>query len=261
MPLGLKIFLLVLAALAALLLITVSLLLFLRVKIKIGIKDKFTFRLYVGGVRVLSLPRPPKKIRRLSTYTKKRAMRAAAKQAKHLEDHLESIRQNPLYRALMKKYAASKAKKAKEKPKADAPKPKKQAEGEAISVELITTLLAEMLEAALDGTHRGVRVHLSKLHVNVTGPDAAATAVITGAIWASLSNLLGLLDRLTRLRVRSADISIVPDYLGQKTRFECVLSMSCNLYRALGIVLPVGFVLLKHKDELFKSAEAPSQSA
>ena len=262
MPLGLKIFLLVLAAVAVLLILAINLVLFLRIKIKIGLKDKITFRLYVGGVRVLSLPRPPKKLRHLRTYTKKRAMKAAAKQSKHIEDHLESVRSHPLYKVLMKKYAESKAKKKKPAPKTDAPKKKKQTQTEdSLDVELLMTLLAEILEAILDGTHKGVRVHLCKLHVDVVGADAAATAIITGALWASLANLLGVLDRLTRLRVGSTDVSIVPDYTGEKTRVEFALSMSCNLYRALGIVLPMIPIVLKHRNELFGSSKDTPKTA
>ena len=256
MPLGLKIFLLVLVAIAALLILAVNLVLFLRVKIKIGLKDKITLRIYIGGVRVLSLPRPPKKLRRLRTYTKKRAMKAAAKQSKHIEDHLESVRSHPIYKALMQKYAQSKAK----KPKAGADttaKPKQKKQEDSLDVEILMTLLADMLEAILDGTHKGVHVHLCKLHVDVVGKDAASTAIITGSLWATLSNLLGVLDRLTRLRVGSADVSIIPDYTGEKTRAEFSLAMSCNLWSALGIVLPLIPIFLKHKDGLFKK---PAQS-
>lgn len=256
MPLGLKIFLLVLAALAVLLILAVNLVLFLRIKIKIGLKEKVTLRLYVGGVRVLSLPRPPKKLRRLRTYTKERAMKAAAKQSKHIEDHLESMRSHPIYKALMQKYAQSKAKKPKTGADAAA-KPKQKKQEDSLDVEILMTLLAEMLEAILDGTHKGVRVHLCKLHVDVVGKDAASTAIITGSLWASLSNLLGVLDRLTRLRVRGTDVSIVPDYTGEKTRAEFSLAMSCNLWSALGIVLPLIPIFLKHKDGLFKK---PAQS-
>lgn len=260
MPLGLQIFLWVLAALAVLLILAINLVLFVRVRIRIGLKEKFTLRLYVGGVRVLSLPRPPKKLHRLRTYTKKRAMKAAAKQSKHVEDHLESVRSHPLYKAIMKKYAERKAKKP--KPQAAAPQKKKQAQAqESLDVEILMTMLAEMLEAILDGTHKGVRVHLCKLHVAVVGKDAAATAIITGALWASLSNLLGVLDRLTRLRVKSADVCIVPDYTGEKTRAEFSLAMSCNLYRALGIVLPLIPIVLKHKTELFGSSDKSPKAA
>lgn len=259
MPPILKIILIVLAALAALLIIAINLVLFVRVKIKVGFKDKrLSAKLYVGGVRLLSLPRPPKKLRRLRTYTKKRAMRAAARQAKHVEDYLEDVRRHPIYRALMQKYAESK----KKKPRAEgtaAPTQKKPESS--LDIEALLTLLSEVLEAALDGTRKGVRVQVCRLQVKVVGPDAAATAMITGSLWAAAANLLGVLDRLSRLRVRRADVAIIPDYTGEKTQAELSLAMSCNLFRALGIVLPLIPIILAHKDNLIKqpAKAAPTQ--
>lgn len=259
MPPVLKIILIMLAALAALLIIAVNLVLFVRVKVKVGFKDKrLSAKLYVGGVRLLSLPKSPKKLRRLHTYTKKRAMRAAAKQAKHIEDYLEDVRRHPIYRALMQKYAASK----KKKPRAEGTAthtPKKQESS--LDVEVLMTLLSEILEAALDGTHKGVRVQVCRLQVKVVGPDAAATAMITGSLWAAAANLLGVLDRLTRLRVRRTDVAIIPDYTGEKTQAELSLAMSCNLFRALGIVLPLIPIILARKDNLIKqpAKAAPMQ--
>ena len=88
MPLGLKIALLAVAALIVLLIALVLALLALRIKIKIGYRDTLLFKLYIGGILVVSLPRPPKKLRKLRTYTKKKAERAAKKYARRPEDRL-----------------------------------------------------------------------------------------------------------------------------------------------------------------------------
>lgn len=260
MPLVLKILLIVTAALIVLLIVTLGLILFLRVKLRVSFKDKkLKVGLYIGGVRLLSFPRPPKKLRRLRTYTRKKALRAAAKQAKHLEDYLEDVRRHPLYRALMQKYAQSKKKK--KKPAAGtAAKPEQPQPQSSLDVEVLMTLLTEMLEAALEGTHKGVRVQMRRLQIKVVGPDAAATAVITGSLWAAAANLLGVLDRLTRLRVHSADVAIIPDYTGERTAAELDIAMSCNLFCALGIVLPLIPILLRHKNTLFKQPQKAAQA-
>jgi hypothetical protein len=260
MPPGLKIALFVLLILAALLIIAVSLLLFVRVRIRIGLRDKLFFKLYIGSVRLLSLPRPPKKLRKLSSYTKKKAMRAAAKQAKHPEDYMEDLRRHPIYREIMKRYADHKKKKPQAEPQKQ-DKPKASAPKKSLDAEVLMTMIAELLQAILKGTHKGVHVHLCRLHVNVAGQDAAQTALITGSLWAALANLLSVLDRLTRLRIKHADVSITPDYTGDKTRTEFDLVMSCNLYRALGIVLPLIPIIRTHKDSLIKkSAKASTAS-
>ena len=254
MPLGLQIVLYALLAIAVLLIVAVNLVLFVRVRIKIGFREKLYCKLYIGGVRVLTLPRPPKKLRNLRTYTKEKAARAAAKQAKHIEDHLESLRSHPIYKMIMQRYAQSKKKKAPQKPAPDA-KPKAKKKESDLDVEVLMTLLAELLEALLDGTHKGVHVHVCKLHVWVVGQDAAQTALLTGALWAALSNLLAVLNRLTRLRIRHADVSLIPDYTGDTTRTDFCLTMSCNLYRALRIFLPLIPIFLSHKDSLIKSSQ------
>ena len=67
MPLALKIVLIVIAAVIVLALALVLALLALRIKLKIGYRDTLFFKLYVGGIRVVTIPKPPKKLRRLRT--------------------------------------------------------------------------------------------------------------------------------------------------------------------------------------------------
>ena len=67
MPLALKIVLILAAAIAALIVALVTALLALRVKLKIEYRDRLCFKLYVGGIRVVTVPKPPKKLRRLRT--------------------------------------------------------------------------------------------------------------------------------------------------------------------------------------------------
>jgi hypothetical protein len=144
MPLALKIVLIVIAAVIVLALALVLALLALRVKIKIGYRDTLFFKLYVGGIRVVTIPKPPKKLRRLRTYTKKKAMRAAEKNARHAEDYLEMVRQHALYRALMQKYAQSKAQKKKPAPAAGA-KPKQKEMQSKLDVEVLLRMISELI--------------------------------------------------------------------------------------------------------------------
>ena len=257
MPLALKIVLIVAAAIAVLTVALVLALLALRVKIKIGYRDTLFFKLYVGGVKVATIPKPPKKLRRLRTYTKKKAMRAAAKYARHAEDYLEMVRQHALYRALMQKYAQSKAQKKKPAPSTDA-KPKEKKPESHLDVEVLLRMVSELIEAFFEGTRKGLHVHVCRLHIDVVGKDAAETALLCGSLWAAVTQLLAIIDAHAVLRVRKTDVVITPDYTGDKTRTDFSLIVSFSVFRTLHTLLPLIPVVLKHKDGLMKKAAAPT---
>lgn len=260
MPLGLKITLIVLGAIVGLLALLVLMLLTLRIKIKIGYSDTLHFKLYVGGIRIASLPRPPKKLRPLRTYTKKKAERAAAKYARRPEDYLESIRQNALYRALMQKRAEKKAqkKKAPQKPKAKREQPEDK-----LNVEILLQMIAEIIDAFFEGTRRGLHIHVCRFHLWVVGKDAAQTALLCGGAWAAVSNLLAVLDAHAKLRVGKTDVQIIPDYTGEKTKTDFSLVISFGIAGTLHTLLSLIPIVLKHKDTLVtkpKAAQAQAQT-
>ena len=262
MPLGLKITLIVLGAIVGLLALLVLMLLTLRIKIKIGYSDTLHFKLYVGGIRIASLPRPPKKLRPLRTYTKKKAERAARKYARRPEDHLESIRQNALYRALMQRRAEKKAQKKKAPQK---PKSKREQPEDKLNVEILLQMIAEIIDAFFEGTRRGLHIHVCRFHLWVVGKDAAQTALLCGGAWAAVSNLLAVLDAHAKLRVGKTDVQIIPDYTGEKTRTDFSLVISFGIARTLHTLLSLIPIVLKHKDTLVtkpkaKQAQAQTQS-
>ena len=257
MPLGLKIALIAAAVLIGLAITLLLALLALRVKLKIEYREKLCFKLYVGGIRVATIPRPPKKLRRLRTYTKKKAMRAAEKNARHAEDYLEMIRQHALYRALMQKYAQSKSQKKTPAPKKDAkPKPKKPQDK--LNVEVLLRMISELIEAFFEGTRKGLHVHVCRLHLDVVGKDAAQTALLCGGAWAAVTQLLAVIDAHAVLRVRKADVEIRPDYTGDKTRTDFSLIVSFSVFRTLHTLLPLIPIVLKHKENLMIKAAVPT---
>ena len=257
MPLGLKIALIAAAVLIGLAITLLLALLALRVKLKIEYREKLCFKLYVGGIRVATIPRPPKKLRRLRTYTKKKAMRAAEKNARHAEDYLEMIRQHALYRALMQKYAQSKSQKKKPAPKKDAkPKPKKPQDK--LNVEVLLRMISELIEAFFEGTRKGLHVHVCRLHLDVVGKDAAQTALLCGGAWAAVTQLLAVIDAHAVLRVRKADVEIRPDYTGDKTRTDFSLIVSFSVFRTLHTLLPLIPIVLRHKENLMIKAAVPT---
>lgn len=248
MPPAVKIFLIILGIIAALIAVLVLMVLTLRIKIKIGYRDTFSLKLYVGGIRVASLPRPPKKLRRLRTYTKKSAQKAAAKYARRPEDYLEMVRQNALYRALMQKRAEKNAQKKKAPAKAAAQKPKQPEDK--LNIEILLQMISEIIDAFFEGTRKGLHIHVCRLHVFVVGEDAAQTALICGGLWAAVSNLFAVLDAHAKLRVGKSDVKIVPDYTGEKTTTDFSLIISFGVVRTLHTLLSLLPIILRHKDSL-----------
>lgn len=258
MPLGLKIALIMVGALVVLVLALVLALLALRIKIKIGYRDKLSIKLYVGGIRVVTVPKPPKKLRRLRTYTKEKAMRAAQKHARHAEDYMEMVRQNALYRALMQKYAQSKASK-KKAPAPKTAKPREKQPESKLEIEVLLCMIRELIEAFFEGTRKGLHVHVCRLHLDVVGKDAAQTALLCGAAWAAVADLLAVLDAHTVLRVRKTDVEIRPDYTGEKTSTDFALVVSFSTFRTLQTLLSLIPVVLRHKDQLFTKPQATTK--
>lgn len=254
MPLGLKIALIAASVLIGLIIALLTALLALRVKIKIGYRDTLYFKLYVGGIRVATVPAPPKKLRRLRTYTKEKAMRAAQKHARHAEDYLEMVRQNALYRALMQRHAQSKAQKKAEPPKKTAKKAEQPQDK--LNVEALLRMISELIEAFFEGTRKGLHVHVCRLHLDVVGKDAAQTALLCGGAWAAVTQLLAVIDAHTVLRVRKADVVIRPDYTGDKTRTDFSLIVSFSVFRTLHTLLPLIPVVLRNKSSLTIPAKA-----
>lgn len=259
MPPVIKITLIILGVLVIFLAVLVLMLLTLRIKIKIGYSDKLHFKLYVGGIRVASLPRPPKKLRPLRTYTKEKAERAAKKYARRPEDYLEAIRQHALYRALMQRQAEKKAQ-SKKVPTQQA-KPKAQKTEDKLNVDILMQMIAEIIDAFFEGTRRGLHIHVCRFHLWVVGKDAAQTALLCGGAWAAVSNLLAVLDAHAKLRVGKTDVQIIPDYTGEKTKTDFSLVISFGVVRTLHTLLSLIPIILKHKDSLLtKPTAAQTQS-
>lgn len=254
MPLALKILLFVAAGIIALFIALVFALMALRFKIKISYQEKFSVELYVGGIRIATIPTPPKKLRRLHTYTKKRAEKAAQKQARRPEDYLESIRQHALYRALMQRRAAKKATKNTAATKSTTTKSEQKQDK--LNIEILLQMISELIDAFFDGTRKGLHIHVCRLHVGVVGKDAAATAITCGAVWAAISNFLAVLDAHAKLRTRKADVRVIPDYTGEQMHVDFCLIVSFSVFRTLHTLIPLIPVVLRHKDSLVISPES-----
>ena len=214
------VFLIVLLSIVAFLV----LLLILPVHAVLSYKDKVALRIYVLGVPVWRLPRrqkPPnprdytvKKIRRREEKAARKAAKKAAKAAKKLakkEKHTAEHRETP--RTLLE------------------------------NLRLVRALVASLLRA----TDKHLSLRTARLTVRVVGEDAAATAILYGAVAASLSYLFSALDRVTRLSFSRSVIGAVADYTASAPSADVKLVFSISPWRAFALLFSVALAFVKAK--------------
>lgn len=198
--------------LCALLLLFI-LLLFLRVRLTVTYKETVCAELQVLFLRIRLFPR--RKKLKLRKYSKKR-----------------------LARAEQKKLAAAQ-KKAKKKARREAQHKKKRTLQE--NIRLVRALSAALIRR----THKHLRLHAARLHVRVATGDAATTAVLYGSVSGSLSLLLAGLDRVTRLKAVTPDVSVAPDFLAERSVADIKLVFSLRVWGAIATALSVGIAFLR----------------
>ncbi len=185
------------------------------------------FRLYPRRKRLK--PRSPRQQRR---FLKKQAKKQAKKEAKR-------------QRKRQKKALAKKENKA--------PRTLRQ------KIRFVRGVLAALRRR----TRKHLRLHAARLHIRVATGDAATTAVAFGAVSQSVSYLLALLNKITKLRAVTPDVAIEPDFTAQRPDIDMHLILSIRLFGALAIAFGVVFSLLRSKLEstLTPNKKKPKQNA
>ncbi len=111
-----------------------------------------------------------------------------------------------------------------------------------------TELIMKLLSALSRELPRAFRINLKKLSITVGKEDAAAAALEYGALYASLSGALALLDGYRGLfygfRTRREKIRLDIDYTSTKTKAEAYLTISCFTWQLLFAAVRLGMVYL-----------------
>lgn len=213
-------------------LLAIALLLALRVRISIVLKDDISVTLHILCFKKRLFPR--RKTPKRKYLSKKRAQKIARKEAKKAAKE------------------AIKTKKGKHllSSKKDRPLTEKIALVRAISAILIRK------------THKHLRLHAARLHIRVATGDAAQTAVLYGVVCQSLSYLLALFDRVTRLKAVTPDVSVTADYLAEKPSADVRLVFSLRVWGALAIAFGAALAYIRtkikrsnHKKRVAKKAD------
>lgn len=95
-------------------------------------------------------------------------------------------------------------------------------------------LITEILSVFFKALPRHLHVKLAKLHIKVATGDAAQTAILYGAVSGAVACLVELLDSITNLnRLKRSSISIIPDYLSEKSDVDVNISLSISSFGAI----------------------------
>lgn len=141
------------------------------------------------------------------------------------------------------KKAEKKQRKAAEK------KAAKKDEGQKAPLTLKEKLvLVRVLSAALlKKTRKHLNLTAARLHIRVATGDAATTAILYGAVSASLSYLLLALDRATRLRAKPRDVSVTADYLAERSTADIKLVFTMRVGGAVALALSLAAAFVRSK--------------
>ena len=213
--------------------ILLSLILLMLIRIKITIEYNETLRIYASilhFIRISITPSKEKKIK-LSAYTDK----AITKR--------EKAAQEKALRKEQKKQEKKKKKAEKKKRLKEHPEEAKQERTLSENISLITDIVKVLLRRFF----RHLRIDLSRIHISVAGSDAAQTAILYGVICQAVAYLLELMGRFRTVSTPDfADVSVTPDWVGEKTTVDVKLSFSLRVWHLFDLIFRVAGRAIKH---------------
>lgn len=106
-------------------------------------------------------------------------------------------------------------------------------------------LVRALAAAVIRKTNKHLRLKAARIKIRVATGDAATTAILYGAVGASLSYLLAALSRVVRLKAAPRDIGVVADYLSEKSSTDIKLVFTLRVFGALALALHAGTTYLK----------------
>lgn len=205
------------------------LLLALRVRLVLTCNEAVRLSLTVLCFTITLFPRRKKRIR-LSKYTPKAIERRKRRAEKKREKKARKAEKKARKKA--KKSVVDTAKKAHE------PKEKPTLRDN-------LTLTRALVSALVRKTNKHLRLKAARLHIRVATGDAATTAVLYGAVSASLAYLLAALDRVTDLKTKPRDVSVFADYLSERSYVNLRLVFSLRVWGALALLFSAAITFFK----------------
>lgn len=206
------------------------------IRFQITIEYNDTLKVYLRIMHIIRVPITPKKEKKvkLSAYSPKKIVKREQKQvekeAKKTQKKLEKKQQ----KQEKKKY-------------------KKTHPEEFRSKRSLTdniSLIIDVVKALISRFFKHLRIDLSHIHISLVGEDAAQTAILYGVVTQSVAYLLEIMASLKTVSPPDlTDVSVTPDWVGEKTRVDIKISFSMRVGNVFGIL---GHVIGRALSHLFR---------
>ena len=210
----------------------------IRVRVDLEMSDELHLSVLAFGIRIKILPKKPKKYK-LSNYTPKKIAKrdriAAEKAAKKAEA------------AKQKKAAKEQKKKDKEDREAKLTKADKKAikakkKASRPPIPDMISLFSRILKIFFSGLFSKFHFHVARIKIDIGSDNAATTAMMCVGIRTAIRPVLNFLAKHSNLHgMRSAEISVTPNYLSEEIKADVKLGFSTSLGGILGVAIRAGF--------------------
>lgn len=201
----------------------------LNVKIKIYGKDKYGYKLTVGGIRV-----------------KPEWFLGRKEEGKNREKDDKSEK----HKVSKKKTSGNASENGGEKSKS--------------SVANTVNIITRVISTARDTIPKSVRIRLKYLNINVGGSDAAQTALNYGKIQALLHGMFALFEDykgfLYGFRAKRSKVTVNADFFAAKTTAEFEMSVSFFVWQLLFSAVRIGIGLIAAIIENGEDAESAEEA-
>lgn len=213
------------------------------IRFQITIEYNETLQMSVRVMHIFKIPITPRKEKKikLSDYTPKaiakREKKQREKEAKKAQKKLEKKEQK-------KQKKLEKKQRKKENPSAEK-------SGRTLSENI--SLIIDVVKALFGSFFKHLRIDLSRIHISVVGEDAAQTAILYGVICQSVAYLLEIMNAIKTTHPPDlSDVSVTPDWIGEKTQIDIKISFSLRVWHVFAVI---GRVIGRAISHLFRDAK------
>lgn len=196
------------------------------IRFKIIIEYNESLKIHICILHWIRIPITPKKEKKikLSAYTDK----ALTKREKAA---LKKAEQKAQKKLLKKQKKEEKKKRKKEHPEEFKPK-RSLAENLSLILDVVRVLFSRFF--------KHLRIDLSRIHIAIAGSDAAQTAILYGVVCQAVSYLLETMQALKTVSPPDlSDVSVTPDWTGEKTTVDIKIAFSMRVGNVFDIVFRV----------------------
>ena len=198
------------------------------IRFKFIIEYNDELKMDVRIMHFIRIPISPKKEKKtkLSRYTPKAV---AKREQKQLEKEAKKEQKK-----IEKKQKKQEKKQRKKEHPEEFKKPKR-------SLADNISLIADVVKVFFSRFFKHFRIDFSRIHISIVGEDAAQTAILYGVICQSVSYLLEIMKAIKTISPPDlSDVSVTPDWIGEKTQVDIKIAFSMrvgNVFDILGRVI------------------------